>query len=300
MFVPKAVLLLPIVLLTGCVAAPYRSGTRSDYYLSRRLPDLQDEQIERGQRRPILDTAGWIVGIPSKILLWNSRVDNHNISAETELAIAQYLADNELDQVKVRLNQYAPLDEWRRLTRNDAVGAPWRYSLGTLSVAGDAIFPGRFWGGSHYNPFTNSIHLYSDLSAEALHEGGHAKDFARRKYKGPYAAAYAILPGVPLWHEAVATNDALSYLNDRGTYEEQRDAYELLYPAYGTYLGGAVGDWVGPPGVAYFSGVIGAHVLGRIKSHRLPRPEPVNNAAPTQNEFLTSPASQDSMGGLAE
>ena len=102
----------------------------------------------------------------------------------------------------------------------------------------------------------------------------HAKDFARRKYKGTYAAVYAIVPGAPLWHEAVATNDALSYLNERGTYEEQRDAYELLYPAYGTYLGGAVGDWVGPPSVAYFSGVVGGHVLGRIKSHRLPRPEP--------------------------
>ena len=58
-------------------------------------------------------TVGWIFGIPSKIILWNSRIDNHDISPETEAAIAEYMAANELWDVKVRLNQYAPLDEWR-------------------------------------------------------------------------------------------------------------------------------------------------------------------------------------------
>jgi hypothetical protein len=258
----------------GCASSPYRPGTRGDYYSSPGLAELSGEQIERGKPRPVLDTAGWIFGIPSKIILWNSRVDNHNISPETEGAISEYLAANELWDVKVRLNQYAPLDEWRRLTRNDAVAWPWRYTLGTLAVAGDAIFPGRLWGGSHYNPFTNSLHLYSDLPAEALHEGGHAKDFARRKWKGTYAAVYAIVPGAPLWHEAVATNDALSYLRERGTREEQQAAYELLYPAYGTYAGGAAGDLlVAPSGALYFAGVVGGHVAGRIKSQNLPPTE---------------------------
>ena len=257
----------------GCVTSPYRQGDREDYFVSRGLAKLEEPQIERGQRRPIIDTAGWIVGIPSKILLWNSRVDNHNISPETEAAIAAYLIDNDLSTVKVRSNQYAPLDEWRRLTRNESVGIGWRYTLGVLSVAGDAIFPGRLFGGSHYNPFTNSIHLYSDIPAEALHEGGHAKDFARRKYKGTYAAVYAFVPFTPLYYEAVATNDALSYLHERGSYEDQREAYELLYPAYGTYAGSAASDLLpGPAIVPYLGGVLGGHVLGRIQSSNLPHP----------------------------
>jgi hypothetical protein len=270
---PLAACCLLLVACAGCVTSPYRVGSRDQYYNSQGLAELTDERIERGQPRPVLDTAGWIVGIPSKIILWNSRVDNHNISPETEAAIAEYLAENELWDVKVRLNQYAPLDEWRRLTKNEAVAWPWRYTLGTLQVAGDAIFPGRLFGGSHFNPFTNSVHLYSDVPAEALHEAGHAKDWARRKWKGTYAAVYAIIPGAPLWHEAVATNDALSYLRERGTYEEQQAAYRLLYPAYGTYVGGTAGDLLAAPaGALYVAGVVGGHVAGRIKAAQI-RPE---------------------------
>ncbi len=53
----------------------------------------------------MLDEVGWIVGIPSKIILWDRRVDDHDISPETAQAIADYLAVNELDTVKVRLNR---------------------------------------------------------------------------------------------------------------------------------------------------------------------------------------------------
>ena len=85
-----------------------------------------------------------------------------------------------------------------------AVGAGWRYTFGTISWLGDTIFPGRLLGGDHYNPYTNTVNIFSDAPAIGLHESGHAKDWARRKYKGTYAAIYG-LPVVPLWHEAVAS-----------------------------------------------------------------------------------------------
>ncbi len=84
-------------------------------------------------------------------------------------------------------------------------------------------------GGDHYNPFTNTISLYSDIPAVAIHEGGHAKDFAQRTYKGTYAAAYVLLPGVPLYHEAKATSDALAYIREHETFEQEREAYRTLY-----------------------------------------------------------------------
>ena len=43
-----------------------------------------------------------------------------------------------------------------------------------------AAFP-FIGGGDHYNPYTNTINIYSDHRAIVLHEGGHAKDFARRR-----------------------------------------------------------------------------------------------------------------------
>ncbi len=66
-------------------------------------------------------------------------MDNHKVSVETEEAIRRYLDDNDLDLVKVAINQYEPLDDWRRLRANKTMGWGYRYTFGVLSVAGEAI-----------------------------------------------------------------------------------------------------------------------------------------------------------------
>jgi hypothetical protein len=266
-------LLAAIVVASGCAqqrrVSSYAIGQSRDYYLSDRLAAVTGDQIERGQVRPVLDTAGWVLGIPSKIILWDRRMDNHSISPETEEALAAYLDANQLTSVKVRLNQYAPGDEWRRLAANDAVGFGWRYSFGALSWLGDTLLPGRLFGGDHYNPFTNTLNIYSDAPAIAWHEAGHAKDWARRKYKGAYAAIYA-LPAAPLWHEAIASGDALAYVVESGSPEDQEEAYRLLYPAYGTYVGGAAGDLLPGAGfIPYAGSVVAGHIVGRIRGRTI-------------------------------
>ena len=221
--------------------------------------------MERGRPQKAIDTFGWVWGIPSKILLWDRRVENHRIDAHTEAQLGAYLSQNELSTVKVRLNQYHPRDDWHRLVANKSVGAGWRYTVGAVSVAFEAIFPGRLFGGDHYNPFTNTIHLYSNAPAIALHEAGHAKDFARRKWKGTYAAV-RILPIVPLIQEGIATSDALGYLEANENVSAQQEAYEILYPAYGTYVGAEI-KALGPFGVVF--GALGGHAIGRWKSWQL-------------------------------
>ena len=221
--------------------------------------------MERGRPHKAIDTFGWVWGIPSKILLWDRRVENHRIDAHTETQLATYLTENELSTVKVRLNQYHPRDDWHRLVANKSVGAGWRYTVGAVSVAVEAILPGRLFGGDHYNPFTDTIHLYSGSPEIALHEAGHAKDFARRKWKGTYAAA-RILPIVPLIQEAIATSDALGYLEATQTVSAQQEAYEILYPAYGTYVGAEI-KALGPFGVII--GAIGGHAVGQWQSWQL-------------------------------
>ncbi len=67
-----------------------------------RSPELVDSQpqIQRGEPHRVIDTVGWVVGIPSKIILWNRRSENHDIGVETEQAMAEYLAVNHLDTVR--------------------------------------------------------------------------------------------------------------------------------------------------------------------------------------------------------
>ena len=259
---------------SGCVTAPYRYGNSAGYHTSEQLAAVTDTQIERGLRRPVIDGIGWVVGIPGKIILWNRRIDNHDISPETEQAIAAYLASNNLTTVKVRLNQYAPGSEWKRLVANKSVGWGWRYTLGTTLWLAETVFPGRLIGGDHYNPFTNTVSIYSDVPSVAIHEGGHAKDFARRYYKGTYAAGY-LLPVTPLWYEAVASNDAVSYLRAEGTLADEQAANRVLYPAYGTYLGESISTVVPALGTPlYVAGVLGGHLAGRIQARRVASQRP--------------------------
>lgn len=295
---PIIALLAVVSLCSGCrTPGIYRPGQISDYHVAPELEAITQTQFERGSRRPIIDGVGWVIGIPSKILMWDRRTDNHNISEETQARLAEYLAVNNLRAVKVRVNQYAPRDEWRRLVANKSVGPGWRYTLGTLSWVGYTVFPGRIFGGDNYNPFTNTINLYSDVPAFAVHEGGHAKDFAQRDLPGTYAAAYILLPVVPLYHEAVASRDALAYAHEFWPIEDERQAYRNLGPAYGSYVGGALPISTDAPLVV--AGILGGHVIGRMAAARLPyRSDPT--VVPAWEEPLEGSSAMGSTERAAE
>lgn len=81
--------------------------------------------------------------------------------------------------------------------------------------------------------------------------------------KGTYAFTY-ILPVFTLYAEARASNDAVSYLYAHGSADEEKEAYRLLYPAMGTYIGGMFGDGALSPW--YYAGVIPGHIVGRSKA----------------------------------
>ncbi|OGV60062.1 MAG: hypothetical protein A2283_19855, partial [Lentisphaerae bacterium RIFOXYA12_FULL_48_11] len=212
------------------------------------------------------DILGNIFSIPSKILLLHWKVDRHNISSNTVSSLRRYLADNEMNSVKVRLNEYAPGGEWSRLFRNKSVGAGWRYTLGLFSALGYTIFPGRLFGGDNFNPFTDTISIYSDLPTIAMHEAGHAKDATMRTYRGTYAAI-RLIPLVALYQEALATGDAIGYLRDKQITEKEKEAYKILYPAYATYIGGEASTFFDGPGYLFtLAAVIPAHIIGRCKA----------------------------------
>jgi len=127
----------------------------------------------------------------------------------------------------------------------------------------DTLLINRFFGFDYYNPFTHTVHLYSDVPSIALHELGHAKDFAERRHRGSYAAL-RLIPFADLYQEYQATEDAFEYIRAEHQTEREMEAFKILYPAYGTYLGSYL--FVTGGSVA---GAIGGHIYGRIEAHEL-------------------------------
>jgi hypothetical protein len=228
-------------------------------------------QIERGRPNRFLDGTGRILGVPERLLLWNRRVKNHQISLRTEEMVTGYLRENDLPDVLVRVNQYAPLAEWKRLGINRHVGAGWRYTVGAFDLLLYTLIPGRLLGADSYNPFTNTIYLYSDVPAIALHEAAYAKNIHHRRYPGTYAVVQHI-PVVGMWYRTNATIDVLQYLKQRSdSPAELQEADRILYPMYGGAAGGQVGQFVPVPFVGTAVHLVGigvGHVVGRSQAHR--------------------------------
>ncbi len=263
-----AIVIICIVTLTGCASSPYRYGHPN--INSDKAPALEpSRQFIHGRPHRLLDASDWIWpgSLLTKLVLWDRDIDSHEISEETVATTREYLRSNGLDDVLVLVNSYHPGSQWSRLFRNREVGFAWRYTLGIFNVLRYTFVPGRIVGGDHYNPYTNTINLFSDDIAISLHEAGHAKDFNRRRFKGVHAALYN-LPGAPLYYESIATSEALSYLQEECRPGDLQHAYRLLHPAYGTYLGSTF--LTGP---ALYLAALPAHISGSIAARKADRRE---------------------------
>jgi hypothetical protein len=300
--IPCMLIGLLFVLAAGCARVPYYYTYGKEGRDTLRLKK-DEAQIGRGRPAPFVDGLGhYVLSLPSKLLLWNWSVDNHKISRETEATVIAYLKANDLRQVKIRMNQYEPRDEWRRLVRNQAMPGFWRYTFGILACTEYMIFPGRLFGGDYYNPYTNSVSIYSDHKAIALHECAHAKDFAcrSRTAKGWYAFL-RILPIVPLYQESIATGDAIGYVRDVQDRRLEKSAYKILYPAYCTYIAGeglrwVRVDWWIPYAITYVAALPG-HVVGRIKAATVPEPVGEEMTVPEEARRSSSPLTLPSPPG---
>lgn len=213
---------------------------------------------------PPVDFLGNVLSLPMKLLLWSWKFNVHAISPETEQKLVEYLDARDLpalEDTRFRLNEYRPGQDLSRLVKNRHVKWPYRLLLGLpVTLIIDVLLPGRlFPWGDYYNPYTNTVHLYSDHPAIALHEAGHAHDTATRRRKGTYAAL-RLIPFVDLYQEYKASSEAIGYL-EAHDHPEEIKAYKILYPAYGTY----VGSYLFAP-IGTVVGVLLGHLTGRSKA----------------------------------
>ena len=201
-----------------------------------------DVRIVRGQPRPVVDRLGKVFGIPNQIALGNPRVDNHSVSYETEREVSQYLRDQQLNSVLVRVNQYDPVGEWRRLVANKNIRPAWKFTVGNYNLLKYTLLPGRITGGDWYNPYSQTLNLYSDVAPLAISSAAYAKDLQSRVNPGAYAALKEI-PGVGLKHETTATKMAIDWYAQQ--HPDQLESVEnILYPNYGASWGGQIGSFL--------------------------------------------------------
>lgn len=258
------------LLLFGCASAPEIYHPTEERYVKDQI-EMADgsPQLERGRPVAVLDGFNhYVLSLPTKLLLLNWRIQDHALSERNERILERYLELNQLHSVKIRHNQWAPIDEWHRMWSNDQVGLGYRATLGMVTWLRYLLFPDRVFGGlplpfvgggDHFNPFSNTINVFSSDLGVLLHEGGHAKDYVRHRAKGTTFVLLRLLPGIDLFQEAVASQDAIQFLYCIAEDEEELRAYATLIPAYSTYVAG------------YFSGglmvtlpIVGAgHLIGR-------------------------------------
>jgi hypothetical protein len=224
-------------------------------------------QITRGKPIPPVDFIGNVFGVLMKIVLWDRRVDNHSISAETESYLVRYIEApvSNTDGTHFSLNEYAPGRALSRLARNKKVAWPYRLIIGLpVTLIIDVLLPGRLFsgivGGDMYNPYTDTVAIFSDHPAILLHEAGHADDFNDKRFKGTYALI-RIIPFVDLYQEFQASDEAFSFLIETADHEQEVAAYKILFPAFGTYIGG----YSYLPGGSLIGALVG-HIVGRLKA----------------------------------
>lgn len=278
----KAILILASILfLSSCYYSTEKRYTVAQPYEPNEEIYFDDwhPQFEEGEPYSFLDFIGswvWPLSPFSKLMIWDRRMQNHSFSFETKRYLKEYIRDNNLKDVKVRFNQYAPLDDFKRLLASKTVNPFLKWTIGLYAyVVNDVLLVGRIFGGDHYNPYSNTIHVYSDIPAVVVHEGGHAKDFAQREYRSWYALAYSVPVLGAFYPEARASDDAIRYFRYRCDKAEEMTAYRTLYPAYGSYIAGSLSDLVpsSPYSLLISTSLLAAaagsgHIVGYVREGR--------------------------------
>lgn len=250
-----------LIHLCGCVSLPDGSSTTVGCSL---LPQTTEDvgsepQIVVGNPNRFVDGIGWIVGVPAKLALWDRRADNHSVSPETIAEVTMHLRDHQMNSVMVRVNQYDPLGEWKRLCQNKNIPLGWRMVGGSFTVLKYSLLPGRIFGEDWYNPFTESLHLYSDIPSLGINEAVYARQVRDHKNPGGYATI-KVIPIVGMWHETRSTTEALEYIARNGTAEDREEAYRILYPSYG-------GNWGAGLGSVIPFGSVWTRIAGSLLGH---------------------------------
>lgn len=241
-------------LLAGCASQSYRYGQFRP--ATAPVPPLV---VDRGGPSPRLDRIRSLVEYPRTLFRFG-RPDTRPSPEEVEQTVVTYLEKNDLTDVEVEVGEYDPGTQWKRLRDNPRVSPFWKYSVGSLTVVGYSVLPGRAFGIDSYNPFTDTLSLNSRNPNRALFEASRAKALRSEQYVGS-SAVLSSLPVIRSVADARQASDVLSYLRAEEEWELETAAYPELYAGIGKETIGLAG-WIIPFSVGPALG-IGGSLLGR-------------------------------------
>jgi len=268
---------------------PFASALESQAKTPKKKEEID---IQEGSCNILIDGIRNVLSIPFKILFFNSQINSGNISNEVIEKTRDFLHENGLHDVAVSANQYKPQEVWRRIFTNPKTSLLSKCTLGILSGLSETILIPKLTGlGDHYNPASNTVHLFSNDLSIALHECGHAKDFNERKNPMLYSSL-KMIPHVgsaaTLYHEYKATDNAIAHLKSKkGLGEEVKNAFKTLIPAYASYIAAALSPHPQnsmPFFLDLIKYVIVGHAVGRALAYmQQPEPKETPKIAPVKH-----------------
>ena len=240
-----ASLALVVGMLCGC--STFNAFEQRSDLAVRQSRFAGDIRVVRGKPNRVVDGVGKVFGIPNQIALGDRRVDNHSVSRETEQQVLHYLHDQQLDSVLVRVNQYNPVGEWKRMVANKSIRPGWKLTAGNYNLLKYTLLPGRITGGDWYNPYSQTLNLYSDVAPLAVSSAAYAQDISSRVNPGAYAALKEI-PGLGLRHDTTAKNLTIDWYTNQHP-DQLESAENILTSNYGASWGGQIGAFLPYGGV---------------------------------------------------
>lgn len=257
---------IPLLLaagLVGCASDSYRYGQFRP--ISAAAPPLV---VDRGEPHPHLDRMRDVVQFPRKLFRFG-RPDSRPTTDEVEQTVVTYLEKNDLTDVAVEVGEYEPSRQWQRLRENQRVGPLWKYSVGSLTIVGYSLLPGRVFGIDCYNPFTDTLCINSRNPPKALFEAARAKALRSEQFVGS-SVVLSSLPVIRSVADIRQSSDVLSYLRAEEQWELETAAYPELYAGIGKEAIGLAG-WFIPfdlgPGLGFGGRLLG-NATGRVVANQ--------------------------------
>ncbi len=181
-------------------------------------PDMKrkNNRMVVGKDPKLVRMIGWVGSMPAKLILINTHVGTSVGNLTAASVYLQLKTDPKLTDMTIRLNHINPWEDAVSMFTRPEIAAKYPFLMRLLNFAED--FFGEiglaFVRGDAYGSGANVAVLYSDVPAVALHELGHAKDYANKKNKWTrsiYELA-TLIPGMQLWKEAYASHYAFDNL----------------------------------------------------------------------------------------
>ncbi len=244
----------------SCATTPYKYGRFS----SDTSPAVRKIEVSEGESHKTLDALSDAASWPVRKLM-PKRPDKRTISDETKEKVLAYLEQNDLADVHVEVRGYSPRRQWRRLGESSVVSPLARYTLGTFSVLGYSVLPGRLLGRNTYSPYTNTLYVNRDEPSLLLHEAAYAKSIRGKPVPDVYAAM-ARLPILSLGRELEGARDVVAYAQAQDDWDLEQDSYRSVFPHVGSGVTGGASTfvpvwWAGP--VMGLAGAAAGNVAGQ-------------------------------------